>query len=360
MNTSVKINPKMLTLARQMRGMTQKDLSEHLNASASTLSRIENAIDFVPIENELLKNLAETLSFDVDFFQKSGEICYPTMGYFRKNKAIPKRIIDKVQGYMNIYISMIDTYMEMINIPELNMIDWDIELLGSPETAATNLRKLWNLPKGRIDKLSKTVEDNGIIVVEFDFETDKINGFSTQTRKYNRPIIFINSEYPDDRKRLTIAHELGHIAMHINCYVISEHRDVEDEAFRFASEFLVPLRDVKAQLGTERITLRKLGSLKRYWLTSMHFFVYKFQHNRIITKNQARYLYQQLSPYRKREPVQIPKTEKPSLFGEMIQAVEREFKYKINDLAKMVGLKTDEFSLIRSVLVKNSSMLRIA
>jgi len=359
MSTIIEINPKMLTLARQMRGMTQKGLSEELNASASTLSRIENAIDFVPIENELLQSLAETLSFDEGFFTKPGNISYPSMGHFRKNKAVPKKLLDRVLGYMNIYISLVDSYMEMIDIPELNIIDWDVELLGTPESAALNLRKYWNLPKGRIDRLSKIIEDNGILIVEFDFETDKINGFSILTRKYSKPIIFVNSEYPDDRKRLTIAHELGHIVMHLNTYTISDHRDVESEAFKFASEFLAPLQDVKAQLGTEKITLRKLGSLKRYWLTSMHFFVYKLQHNGVITKNQARYLYQQLAPYRKKEPVQIPKIEKPSLLGEMIETVEKELDYQINEIAKMIGLKTDEFSSMRNLALKNSSNLRI-
>lgn len=360
MSTFVNINPNMLTLARQMRGMNQKELSEYINISASTLSRIENAIDYVPIENEVLQSIAESLGFDPDFFQKPGDICYPSMGYFRKNKAVPKKVVDRVIGYMNIYISMVDTYMDMIDIPELNIINWDVDMLGSPETAATRMRDLWKVPKGRINRLSQLIEDNGIIIIEFDFETDKINGFSIASRKHCRPIIFINSEYPDDRKRLTIAHELAHIVMHLNSYTIGEYRDVEEEAFRFASEFLVPLKEVKSQLGIERVTLRKLASLKQYWLTSMHFFVYKFQFNKIITKNQARYLYQQLAPYRKKEPVQTPRIEKPSLFGEMIQTVERELNYQLKELAKMIGLRTDEFSLIRRVAMKNSSELRIA
>lgn len=361
MNTEVAVNPKMITLGRQTRGLSQKDLSDLLNVSAPTLSRIENGIGFLPIEKKLLKEIANVLDFEPEFFQKPGDIHRPDMGYFRKNKSVSQKRTDQAVGFMNIYLSMIDSYLDIIEIPDLNIINWDIELLGSPESAALNLREFWKLPKGRIDKLSPLVENNGIIIIEFDFQSDTINGFSILTRKHGRPVIFVNSEFSEDRKRLTIAHELGHIILHINDYtIISEHRDIEKEAFQFASEFLVPFREFKSQLGSAQLNLIKLGSLKQYWRTSMKFFVYKAEHGKVITKNQARYLYQQLAPYRKKEPVEISKLEKPTLFGEMMYAIENDLKYTVNQLSKMIGLKLPEFSIIRSLAMKNHSKLRIA
>lgn len=361
MNTEVAVNPRMITLGRQTRGLSQKDLSEKLNISAPTLSRIENAIGFLPVEQKLLTEIADVLQFECSFFLKPGDIQRPDMGYFRKNKSVSQKKTDQAVGYMNIYLSIIDSYLDLIEIPDLNIIEWDIELLGSPEAAALNLREFWKLPKGRIEKLCTLLENNGIIVIEFDFESDTINGFSILTRKHGRPVIFVNSEFSEDRKRLTIAHELGHIILHINDYtIISEHRDIEKEAFSFASEFLVPLREFKSQLGSAQLNLNKLGSLKQYWRTSMKFFVYKAQHNKVITKNQARYLYQQLAPYRKKEPVEISRLEKPSLFGEMMYAIENDLKYTIAELSKMIGLKLPEFSIVRSLAMKNHSKLRIA
>jgi len=360
MNLEVAVNPKMITLGRQTRGLSQKDLSERLNVSASTLSRIENAIGFLPIEENLLNDISSVLNFDTTFFIKPGDIQRPDMGYFRKNKSVSQKKTDQAVGYMNIYLSIIDSYLDLIEIPDLNIISWDIEMQGSPESAALNLREHWKLPKGRIDRISPLIENNGIIIIEFDFQSDTINGFSILTRKHGRPVIFVNSEFTEDRKRLTIAHELGHIILHINDYTISDYRDIEKEAFNFASEFLVPLREFKAQLGSNQLNLAKLGSLKQYWKTSMKFFVYKAQHNSIISSNQARYLYQQLAPYRKKEPVEIPVLEKPNLLGEMMYLIENELKYTVNELAKMIGMKTLEFSSLRNLAMKNNTKLRIA
>ena len=48
----------------------------------------------------------------------------------------------------------------------------------------------------------------------------------------------INSRVPTDRKRMTLAHELGHIVMHSEPIHLSKQS--EEEAMRFAAEFLMP------------------------------------------------------------------------------------------------------------------------
>ena len=271
-----------------------------------------------------------------------------------------KKKVDQVLSLMLIRAYMIDTYLNLVQIPEVNLIDWDVELQGKPELAALNLREFWNIPNGRIVNLSKILEDNGIFVIEIDFGNDKIDGYSMWSPVYGVPLVFVNTNYSEDRKRATISHELGHLVLHKNRFTISQYRDVEKEAYAFASEFMVPLKEFKSQIGYDRITFNKLGSLKQYWKMSMHFFVYKSESYNIITKNQARYLYQQLAPYRKKEPIEFSILEKPSLLGEVMGLVEKEFNYSINDSAKMVGLKTEEFSNIRRVAMKHYNKLRIA
>ncbi len=72
-------------------------------------------------------------------------------------------------------------------------------------------------------------------------------------------VIIINKNFSNDHKRFTLAHELGHLIMHTsNEFLISEYRDKEDEANRFASEFLMPsdaisnsLRGLKLQYLVE-------------------------------------------------------------------------------------------------------------
>ena len=90
------------------------------------------------------------------------------------------------------------------------------------------------------------LENNGIIVISMVFGTDKMDGLSSITNK-GRRVVFLNSRMPSDRIRFSLAHELGHIIMHLDD-IIPDNRDEEDEANTFASEFLMPSNDIKPLL----------------------------------------------------------------------------------------------------------------
>jgi len=102
-----------------------------------------------------------------------------------------------------------------------------------------------------------------------DFETSKIDAISEWVPGYP-PIVLVNSneEIPTSRLRLTLAHEIGHLVMH----QLSSSPDIEDEANRFAAEFMMPRREIKASLY--RLNLAKLTDLKRDWKVSMPALVY--------------------------------------------------------------------------------------
>lgn len=53
---------------------------------------------------------------------------------------------------------------------------------------------------------------------------------------------------PADRLRATLAHELGHLVLHMNDNSISKERNIEDEAWLFAGEFLLPVEGLRKQL----------------------------------------------------------------------------------------------------------------
>ena len=58
------------------------------------------------------------------------------------------------------------------------------------------------------------------------------------------PVILINATSPTDRKRLTIAHELGHLVLHS----VDVTEELEIEANWFAAEFLMPAEVIRPQL----------------------------------------------------------------------------------------------------------------
>ncbi|MEU6266222.1 ImmA/IrrE family metallo-endopeptidase [Saccharopolyspora shandongensis] len=99
------------------------------------------------------------------------------------------------------------------------------------------------------------------MVFEEDFGTQRVDGLSQWIGDH--PVLLINKACPTDRRRLTMAHELGHIVLHNGLAT----DDPEREANEFAAEFLMPSHVIKAELRS--LTLGKLQDLKQVWGTSM-------------------------------------------------------------------------------------------
>lgn len=134
----------------------------------------------------------------------------------------------------------------------------DLEDGYTPETVAQYTRKYLGLKDEPVRNIFSLLERNGIIIIELDYDVDLFDGvsFLTDGGYY---VIIINKNFSNDHKRFTLAHELGHLIMHTsNEFLISEYRDKEDEANKFASEFLMPsdaisnsLRGLKLQYLVE-------------------------------------------------------------------------------------------------------------
>lgn len=58
-------------------------------------------------------------------------------------------------------------------------------------------------------------------------------------------LVLLSSGTPAERQRFTLAHELGHMVMHL-----IPHPDQEKQANSFAAELLMPARDIRGGLGS--------------------------------------------------------------------------------------------------------------
>jgi Zn-dependent peptidase ImmA (M78 family) len=261
---------------------------------------------------------------------------YPPNLHYRKRADVPAKILSSVEGYMNIYRINIQKLLKSFNVPFTSFPIMDTPLKRSPAESAKILRQFWKLPRGPIDNLTKILEDNGIIVISMDFGTDKIDGRSivTSTGKF---IIFINKNIPGDRGRLTLAHELAHVILHLYAPDVFEI-DTETEAKVFASEFLMPENEIRPQL-IGKLTIAKLADLKRYWKTSMQAILYWAEKLKTVTANQARYLWSQFYSLGIKiiEPIEVP-FEKPSLLFEIVNSFIDHLGYSKPQLAELLNL----------------------
>ena len=99
--------------------------------------------------------------------------------------------------------------------------------------------------------------------VKFPVDAD---GMSCGLKKQKRPLILINNSRPKTRQRFTLAHELGHVIIpwHIGNIIshteqnlendlevslsLSEYRQIEKEANKFAAELLFPTSWLKSKI----------------------------------------------------------------------------------------------------------------
>lgn len=334
-----KINPEMLTLARDVREFTQKDLAERSGIDQGNISRYEGGIKEIPKKD--LDILSETLNFPNSFFMYRGNRSGDGISQIlhRKRKTVPLSDIKRINGLMNIYRLGVEKLLNSFDItssyyiPEFNGSDYD-----TIEEIARNLRGLWEIPPGPISNLIGRLEAASCIVLRLDFRVDQIDEAVLWTKPLP-PIILVNSRAPGDRLRFSLAHALGHLVLHQGKLPYPE---MEREADMFASAFLMPAEDIQDDL--EPVTIDNLLRLKLHWKVSVQAMIRRSLDLGIITERRYTSLFQMLSRYgyRKKEPIEIP-AEKPESITELLNAYKENLQYTDKELAALVNLSTSDF-----------------
>lgn len=328
---------KAFILARESRGMTQTVLSKATGIPQFKISRIEQ--DTLKPDAAELSSIATALKYPERFFYQDVEI-YPPNLHYRKRVAIPAYVKHMAEATMNIYRQNLQVALKSVELPESNVPFLDRQKT-SPIEVATYLRQYWKIPKGRIENLTKILEDKGIVIIPCNFFTDKIDGRSMVTDS-GTFIIFINTNLSGDRQRFTLAHELAHLILHLYS-VPTQEVDTEQEANLFADEFLMPGDEIKEHLKGKKLTIPILADLKRYWKVSMQAILYWSIVLGHTKENQAKYLWSQFSSMgiRLKEPIVIS-PEQPTLLKELIDMMIEKLHYTKEDLANLFCLMPDE------------------
>jgi Zn-dependent peptidase ImmA (M78 family) len=335
-------NHEMLALARKVQGFTQTELHKQSGISQAHLSKIEQGIQ--PPTEEHLEKLSHTLGFPLEFFFQRNRYLPPITPFHRKKTALGKKAQEQAEAIANmkrIHLEKLLMEFEINNI----IPKFDLEEYGTPEKIAQVMRARLKLPKGPIQNLVGVLEDYGVFIFLEEFTSMQLAGF-TLIGNDTTPIIFVNKEAPGDAERMTIAHELGHIVMHT---IINEN--VEEEAWRFAAEFLMPKADIIPDLRKAR-KIADFADLKRKWEISMMALMRRSHGLHFITDTQYRFLMQGMSKYRIVEPVQTPQ-EIPALFDELIGQYKTEYNYSDAELLKLLVISREMYN---DLYVRNNNI----
>jgi hypothetical protein len=106
----------------------------------------------------------------------------------------------------------------------------------------------------------------------------------------DRPLVVLRSTESWERTRWTLAHEVGHLALHADSVV---NADQEEQASRFASELLAPAAAIADQVP-KMPSLLNLVPLKRTWGISIGALVRHLHESMLIDTNRYEMLRRQL------------------------------------------------------------------
>ncbi|WP_249369452.1 MULTISPECIES: XRE family transcriptional regulator [unclassified Actinomyces] len=252
---------EVLLVLRQARGLTQAEVAGRVGITQAALSRYE--ADLRVPDEETTSALADVLGVTQDFlthdFRMRGAVAADAH-MRRRATARPSdwRRVEAGLNELRMHSSYLLTRVPMdpdLHVPSLDPFE------VSPAEAARRVRALWRMPIGPVRRLVRWVEAAGVVVVEQRMPSQRIDGMSQWSGDH--AVIVLNADMPRDRRRWTVAHELGHLVLH-DSYV---EPDVEDQANEFAAELLMPAEVIRPQL--KDVSLGALVDLKAEWGCSM-------------------------------------------------------------------------------------------
>lgn len=333
---------EMLRLARQRKGLTQKEAATRMGIPQPVLSRLENGL--AEPDTALLMKASQVYEVPEAFFHLREPVYGPAVSVHPMPRAkadVTARDLDMVTAELNIRAMHMRRFLEAVDFePTLSLPYFDVEQFGSPEKVAAITRAHWQLPSGPVKNLTALVERAGVVVGYSDFGGASVSGMTFKVPG-QPPLVLLNENLPSDRMRFTLAHELGHIIMHR-----FPTANMEEEANQFAAAFLMPAQDISHYFSGRKITLQLLASLKPEWRVAMQALLVRAKTLDFIDYNQNRYLWQQISArgWKLREPPELDfPHEKPTVLDSIMKTLLGSLGYSLQDLCALVPLHEREF-----------------
>ena len=327
-----------LLTARRARGLTQEQLSRSASITQAALSRYEGGLRD-PDEGTLAV-LAKELGVTSDLLRNAGRMrgALVVDAHMRRRRTAKATVWRQLEAQLNLYRLHIHRYLNHVELRTTSRIPSFDPFDVTPEAAARLMRMQWRMPVGPVRHLVAWMESAGCLIIDEHFDTPRVDGLSQWVD--DSPVILLNADAPTDRRRLTLAHELGHLCLH----GADVTDDVEADATTFAAEFLMPSETIRPQL--RNLTLGKLRDLKRQWGVSMQALIEQAHRLGTVGSRERTNLYKAFSArgWRVQEPLsdELP-PEDPSLLAEICRTLlER-------------GMTRDEIATLAGIDVSTSS-----
>jgi Zn-dependent peptidase ImmA (M78 family) len=341
-----------LKIARAASGLSLRDLQAAIGnlVTAQAIGKYERNEDMPG--SRVLSALADALNVPEDYLLSADEMVLDGVE-FRKKQITSKREEASVEGQT---LHLLERYLTIEQVLRLTSVEWDrpreglypIKQIADAENAARAIRTHWGLGIDPIPNLSELLEERGIKVLSADLSD--IDGLTATVRRKDGepvPVIVIKKSAWAERKRFTLAHELGHMLMEI-----ADGVDAEKVANRFASAFLMPVEALWREIGKHRtmISLGELARLKELFGASFQAIAYRCHDLGIINDASYRRLFQVFNERGWRKPPYeepgaiLPSKEEPKRMERLCFRALTERAISESKAAELLGIPVRELT----------------
>lgn len=300
-----------LHLARKKEGLSLRDLSAKIEGAASAQAIGKYERDEMTPSSRVLIMLSKALNVSVVYLMAPMSIQLTNVEFRQaaskvsaKDNAIVKAsVIEHVERYL-----MIE---EIIGIKGAgkNIQLSAKQLAGSidAEKLAKHIRDKWNLGQDPIPDMTELLEEKGFKVMMLKLP-DNVSGltcFVTDGSIGAVPAIVVNHKHGVERRRMTLAHELGH---HV---IPDDIPDAEKMAMRFAGALLAPAEHLYREIGKHRnaTSYREIIDLKKVYRMSATGLLMRLHQIDVIDRNALKRAFSTFAgKWRKTEPEPISDT----------------------------------------------------
>jgi len=290
------MNPDRLRHARIAADLTQDEVvaalaEQGVSLTKGGLSKYERG-GSTP-KPTLLRSLARVLGVETSYFFEAPATSVKWLA-FRKADTLGRKRQERIKALAESQVeAFVNLHHALHPSPPAcrNMKPQRVTEVAHVECIADKLRDHWGLGRHPIDSVTSVIEDAGGIVVESGGENDQFDGLSGWTESKPRLLVIVVSwAVSDDRRRFSLAHELGHLFM---TFSDIDEKTRERWVNRFAAAFLVPAETARRELGGKRkqIDLAELEILKKKHGLSMQAWLFRAADLEIIPLSYAKSVY---------------------------------------------------------------------
>lgn len=345
--------PARLTIARQSRGLKQKELAEILGGTPSMVSKWESGDYTHSPDSSQISAIATALSVKPSWFYKAMPAQTEQATFFRSLKSELGIARDKTSAKLYFTYEIFSYLSEKIEFPEVDipdlMGDQDFRSVTAEdiENFANSLRDYWGLGDDPILDLMLLIENAGVAVAETYVDSAKLDGVSGWYGA--QPVMLLAKDKQGGvRRRFDAAHELGHLILHQSVSKIELQENltlIEEQAMAFAGAILMPASSFSSGVGGT--TLDDLADVKLRWGVSIGAMIKRLKALDLISSDHERNLWKYYS-YRKwrgNEPYDDRiNVERPVNIHSAFEMIIEDGPSEVELLMSEIGLETCDIS----------------